>query len=241
MRCTYSHFIWSCVSASYITTLVLWLYLFVDVIPLLLLQAWETVFSVQLFPTQTLDPHGVLSYEMPLNWTEGVGSGRCGLLSHSRNRLCGLQSLCFLQGGRHSSGLKPHEALWTPFLSLFLSLSHTYACTHTLLTTLKWARTNQFQKVGFSVLRWGMALTNQDMLVTLAGSHTCWRSLLEQKRRGLIGISARQAKAGLGTPLVPLAFSTEAVTRRQELHCKTGRSYPPGWVVKKSAYVKGSF
>ena len=115
-----------------------------DVIPLLLLQAWETFFSIQLFSTQTLDPHGVLSYEMPLNWIEGDGSGQCGLLSHSRNRLCGLQSLCFLKGGRHSSELKPHEALWTPFLSLFLSLSHTYACTHTLLTTLKWAHTSQF-------------------------------------------------------------------------------------------------
>ena len=45
---------------------------------------------------------------------------------------------------------------------------------------------------------------------------------------GLIGISARQARADLGTSLVPLAFSTETVTRRQELHCKTGRSYPPG-------------
>ena len=71
-----------------------------------------------------------------------------------------------------------------------------------------------FQKVGFSVLRWGMVPTNQDMLVTRAGSHTCWRSLLEYKRRGLIGISARQARTDLGTPLVPLAFSTETVTRR---------------------------
>ena len=83
--------------------------------------------------------------------------------------------------------------------------------------------------------------TNQNVLATVAGSHACWRSLLEQKRRRLICISARQARTDLGTPSVPLAFSMETVTRRQELHCKTVKSYPLGWVVKNSAYVKDSF
>ena len=73
----------------------------------------------------------------------GVGNVVCSVTVGTDSVVC--KAFYFLKRGRHSSELKPHGALWTPFLSPFLSLSlsHTYTCTHTLLTTLKRAHTNQ--------------------------------------------------------------------------------------------------
>ena len=73
--------------------------------------------------------------------------------------------------------------------------------------------------------KWGMSYANQDELVTLAGGLTAnhyWRN-----GGGTDGQRTRQARADLGIPLVPLAFPTGMVTKKQEPHHKRVQNHIP--------------